>query len=417
MPSLLWSLPAASLSPFLVPSSSAVMPDTSSKGHHGKPLVDRAVIVGGGLGGLAAALQLRKIGIDAQVYEKNPTISGGEGTLISLFPNGCKALNEANPEVVQKMRSAGIINKPSNTVFPDGRKIGEWSLSTQMEERFGQPLISLLWKDALRILSEALPEDCKHTGYECFDVTQEEDGAVVHFKKQNETLSIKAPLVIGADGIRSAVRAALFGNIPPRDNGRTMWRALIDSNRCSHEALKTGALASLFDGRTIFIVNGVQGKLYWALSVEDDFCEGSTKIRSKTPEEAKERLLGYFEGSSLATSVIQATEAELILERRVLDLPVLSTWSKGSAVLLGDAVHAVTPALGQGANLAFEDGIQLANLLMSCADLRSAFDLYEQMQMPRARGVSKSSQAKGGQRTDDFYEWLYNPEMPWLKSC
>eukprot|EP00250_Pteridium_aquilinum_P031623 c4394_g1_i1 orf=85-1353(+) len=393
------------------PPSPAHMSDVSFHPRGGKPVVDHAVIIGGGLGGLAAALHLRKVGIDAQVYEKSSTVSGGEGTLISLFPNGCKALNEASPEVLQKMRSVGILNSPSSLLFPDGKKFGEWSLSTQMEEKYGQPLISIMWKDALKILSEALPEDCKHFGYECIDVTQEDYGAVAHFKKEDETVSIKAPLVIGADGIRSAVRAACFGNIPPRDNGRTMWRAVIDMDCCSNEGLEIGSYASSFNGRTVFIVNGVQGKLYWAFSVDDDYCEGSTKIRSKTPEEAKERLLGYYEGFSLATAIIQATEPELILERRVLDLPVLSTWFQGSTVLLGDSVHAVTPSLGQGANIAFEDGMQLAKLLTSCADLRSAFEEYQAKQIPRARKVSKQSQDKEGKREDDFYDWLYNPEM------
>ncbi|MCO5592303.1 hypothetical protein L7F22_046303 [Adiantum nelumboides] len=345
------------------------------------------------------------------VYEKSSVLSGGEGTLISLFPNGCKALNEASPDVVQKMRALGILNNPASIIYPDGTKRGEWSLSTQMEEKYGQPLIAILWKNALKILGEALPEECKHFGYECFSITQEEDGAVAHLKKGNETISVKAPLVIGADGIRSTVRTALFGNIPPRDNGRTMWRAVIDMDLCSSKGLKTGSYASLFNGRTVFIINGVQGKLYWAFSVEDDYVEGSTKIRSKSPEEMKQRLLSYYEGFSLAISIIQVTEPELILERRVLDLPVLSTWFQGNTVLLGDAVHAVTPSLGQGANLAFEDGMQLAKLLVSSADLRSALEEYQAMQMPRARQISKQSQTRDGKTEDAFYDWLYSPKM------
>jgi 2-polyprenyl-6-methoxyphenol hydroxylase-like FAD-dependent oxidoreductase len=67
------------------------------------PLVDRALIVGGGLGGLAAAIQLRKFGIDAQVYEQNLKISGGQGTLITVFPNGCQVLYKADPEIVTKV--------------------------------------------------------------------------------------------------------------------------------------------------------------------------------------------------------------------------------------------------------------------------------------------------------------------------
>ncbi|MCO5548368.1 hypothetical protein L7F22_001825 [Adiantum nelumboides] len=183
-------------------------------------------------------------------------------------------------------------------------------------------------------------------------------------------------------------------------------------SRLKHgKGLKTGSYASLFNGRTVFIINGVQGKLYWAFSVEDDYVEGSTKIRSKSPEEMKQRLLSYYEGFSLAISIIQVTEPELILERRVLDLPVLSTWFQGNTVLLGDAVHAVTPSLGQGANLAFEDGMQLAKLLVSSADLRSALEEYQAMQMPRARQISKQSQTRDGKTEDAFYDWLYSPKM------
>eukprot|EP00249_Psilotum_nudum_P014396 c24800_g1_i2 orf=201-944(+) len=240
-----------------------------------------------------------------QVYERSSRISGGQGTLISLFPNGCKALNEADPEIVRKMRGFGITDTVASIVAPNGLQIGEWSLSTQMEKRYGQPMISIMWWDALRILSEALPEHCIHTGYECIDVFQDDDGAIVNFRNNNETNSVKTPLVIGADGIHSIVRTALFGEIPPRDNGRTMWRAVIDSSLCSHQALITGSLATQFNGRTIFIVNGVQGKLYWACSVEDTCCDGSTKFRSKDQKEMKERILEYFEGWDLAIDVVQ----------------------------------------------------------------------------------------------------------------
>ena len=70
------------------------------------------------------------------------------------------------------MRRAGTLNMPSNIVYPDGTKIGEWELSTQMEEKYGQPLIAILWKDALRILSETLPNSCQHTGYDCIGITE-----------------------------------------------------------------------------------------------------------------------------------------------------------------------------------------------------------------------------------------------------
>ncbi|EFJ06097.1 hypothetical protein SELMODRAFT_430979 [Selaginella moellendorffii] len=370
--------------------------------------VKNAVIVGGGLGGLAAAIQLRKRGIDAQVYEKNSIISGGEGTLISLFPNGCRALFEGSPELVTKMRREGIADSKSSIVPPDASfQLGEWSLSSQMEQKYGHPMIAIMWKHALRILSEELPDACKHTGYQCVGVSQEEDGSVAHFTKGEEHYSVKAPLIIGADGIRSTVRSSLFGPIAPRDNGRTMWRAVIDSSLCQNKVLNsTGATTSAANGRTVFIVNGVHGKLYWALSVTDEATNGDTARRSTNTLEMKERLLEYYKGWSLATQIVEATEPGLILERRVVDLPVLEKWSKGSTVLLGDAVHAVTPALGQGANMAFEDGLELAMQVSSCSNLQSALEAYQARRIPRAKEISAASQRQ--LQSQEFYDWLYS---------
>ncbi|XP_057866511.1 uncharacterized protein LOC131073985 isoform X1 [Cryptomeria japonica] len=384
-----------------------------------KPLVERAVIVGGGLGGLSAAIQLRKMGIDAHVYDKYQRLSGGEGTMISIFPNGCKVLNHADPIILDKMKEVGKIDMLSLGVTPQGDRVSEWRLSSHMEETYGQPLIAILWQDALKILADALPEECKHTGYECFNISQGEEGATVHFKREDETISIEAPLIIGADGIHSTTRKILFGAVEPRDNGRTMWRAVIDRSLCSHKALVTGTLASMQNGRTTFIINGVKDKLYWALSVTDECTQGETKIRSRSKEEAKERLLKYFEGWDVATHVIQATDPEFILERRVLDVPVLPKWSCGHVILLGanqglpifhhlsDAAHAVTPSYGQGANLAFEDGLELAKQLTISSDLRSAFEAYEKARIPRASIISEKSQSIGVRPTDEFYNWLY----------
>ncbi|KAJ7298889.1 hypothetical protein O6H91_Y371200 [Diphasiastrum complanatum] len=218
---------------------------------------------------------------------------------------------------------------------------------------------------------------------------------------------MQAPLVIGADGIHSVVRSSLFGPIKPRDNGRTMWRAVIESNLCTHKLLDTGTIATTANGRTLFVVNGVHGKLYWAFSLTDESSDGRAKLRSKSPLEMKERLLEEFKDWELATHILQATDPNLILERRVLDMPVLHQWTKGNCTLLGDAAHAVTPALGQGANLAFEDGCELAFQLSSSPDLRTALGRYEDGRRARAIRVAEQSQSSVGNRSQDFYDWLY----------
>jgi salicylate hydroxylase len=145
----------------------------------------------------------------------------------------------------------------------------------------------------------------------------------------------QAPLVIGADGIHSIIRSKLFGLTPPRDNGRTMWRAVIDEHLCSDLALKVGTISATGNGRTIFIINGVGGKLYWAYSLTDESTDGRSKVRSKDAAEMKARLKQEFKGWDLALKILEATDADLILERRVLDIPVLKEWSRGRVVLLG----------------------------------------------------------------------------------
>ncbi|CAK9871052.1 unnamed protein product [Sphagnum jensenii] len=372
------------------------------------PFVDRALIVGGGLGGLAAAIQLRNFGIDAQVYEQNLKLSGGQGTLITVFPNGCQALYKADPEIVTKLREAGIVDAHAWVVNPkSGEQVSSWELMERMEKTYGQPAVAVLWEDLQKILSDALPDDCKHMGYKCLDVSQDEEGAIVQFQKVDVTLWEQAPLVIGADGIHSVVRSKLFGSIPPRDNGRTIWRALIDEDLCSDLGLNVGSMTAVGNGRTMFIVNGAGGKVYWAGSLTDVSTDGRTKVRSKDPAEVKARLRQEYEGWDLALKILEVTDGELILERRVLDLPVLEEWACGRVVLLGDAAHAVTPALGQGANLAFEDGLELALQLSSASNLGSALEAYEKRRIPRVQLISERTRATGISTPPSFYDWLY----------
>ncbi|CAM6045219.1 unnamed protein product [Sphagnum compactum] len=346
-----------------------------------KPVVDKAVIVGGGLGGLAAAVQLRKVGIDAQVYERSTRLSGGEGTIISVCPNGCRALCKADPEILAKIREAGIVGMPVRVVNPkSGEQLTSLEMMEHMEETYGQPVISILWKNALNILSEALDDDCKHMGYECLDVLQDEEGATVQFKRGDDYISVKAPLVIGADGIHSVIRS---------------------------KGLKVGSMLAVGNGRAMFVTNGVHGKLYWAFSVTDESTDGRIKVRSKDSAESKARLRQELEGWDVALNILEATDAELILERRVLDLPVLPEWTCGRLALLGDAAHAVMPQLGQGANLAFEDGFELALRLSSASNLRCALEAYEKHQIPRAQLVSEYSQSMGAPVPQSFYDFLY----------
>ncbi|KAH8974220.1 hypothetical protein BDL97_01G090400 [Sphagnum fallax] len=97
-----------------------------------------------------------------------------------------------------------------------------------------------------------------------------------------------------------------------------------DDEHTSVKGLKVGGMQAIANGRTMTVCNGVHGKLYWALSLNDESTDGHTKVRSKDCAESKARLIQEFEGWDLALKLVEVTDAELILERRVLDLPVLA---------------------------------------------------------------------------------------------
>eukprot|EP00850_Spirogloea_muscicola_P025422 SM003043S11861 [mRNA] locus=s3043:167:1590:+ [translate_table: standard] len=203
-------------------------------GNGGAPLVDRVAVVGGGLGGLAATLALRKRGIDAHVYERNASISGGEGTLISLFANGLWALQDAYPDLIPQLKAAGNVDPECLTVSPDDKIVAGWGAGTTMSTTYGLPMLAIRWRAVLDALAAALPPACIHTGHELLRITQDDAKVVATFKTAEGEVVIETPLLLGADGIRSAVRASVLGTMPPRDNGRTIWRAIIDFDLVEH---------------------------------------------------------------------------------------------------------------------------------------------------------------------------------------
>ncbi|GJP64369.1 hypothetical protein CLOP_g21371 [Closterium sp. NIES-67] len=163
-------------------------------------------------------------------------------------------------------------------------------------------------------------------------------------------------------------------------------------------------------GRTATISDAAAGRLYWAFTLVDSADPTVSSSRSSGGEEAREKILRAFEGWDAVTHLAQVTPPELILERRVLDLPPLPFWVKGRAALLGDAAHAVTPALGQGANLAFEDAAQLVECLRAHSGLSDALLAFQSIRMPRVQAVASQNiasskkiydGAEGGGRESD----------------
>eukprot|EP00897_Mesotaenium_endlicherianum_P004524 jgi/Mesen1/409/ME000100S10647 len=333
-----------------------------------------AIIIGGGLGGLLTATALRSVGFDAQVYEKATSRGDSTGTLISIFPNGVKSLKSINPSIYEKLLQQGATWDVSTFIKQDGSVLK--SSETEFVRLYGEPTLCCRWSTILDTFRQFLPDDSVHTG--CTFEGRVEEGC----------------MVIGADGVRSKVRATVLGerNVEPNDNGRTIWLCLLPRIHPEVHPPHT-SVAGVGAGVVGFTHDPGEGNMYGCFAVTDEASQGATKARSANGAEAKERVLGFYKDWPTFTPIIEAMDPERIVERRVLDLPELPTWRKGRILLIGDAAHAVTPTIGQGANMTFEDALELAHKVSEHAFVEEALAAFEALRKPRVTSIAQGNKS------------------------
>ncbi|NEP91113.1 MAG: NAD(P)-binding protein [Okeania sp. SIO2C2] len=375
-----------------------------------KPVVKKVAIIGGGIGGLATAIALRKQGIDAHVYEKARDLRP-VGAGLSLNPNGLKALEAIDPSIVEQLKQAGSILKVIQLQKNSGDIIQKTKIT--MMEKYGQPLLSIRWSKLQEILAAALPPEIIHLNHRCVSFTQNYNSVTVEFEGKK---TVEVDLVVGADGIKSAIRQKLIGDGEPRYLGRMSWRGLL---KYSHELLNPNQVTTMIaTPKTILLMDVGDGYIFWGATMlcVDDYGSGSAA-------DVKSRLLKEFgECASPVPEIIEATDAEIIVERPILDREPLSSWSKGRVTLLGDAAHPMSPSIGQGASTAFEDGYELSEYLAKAPNLEAALALYDGSRIERTQMIQARSGLAGRRAyehdsekylqetlrsNDEFEDWLY----------
>ena len=370
-------------------------------------------IIGGGIGGLAAAIALLKKGFDVRVYERAQALRP-IGAGLTLTPNGLKSLDGIHSGIVEALKQAGSEAR----ILTVKRSTGETIISKPLTiaHQFGQPMLNIQWSRLQSILASALPPGIVNLNHRCIAIEQNASRVKAYF--ENGEIA-ESDLLIGADGINSAVRQALIGDGAPAYAGRMSWRAVV---QFPHEQLAPN-LSSAFtapDGKNIMLFDIGEGNTCWsagALEAEVSHCD--------QPADVKDRVLRIFSGwAEPVGAIIETTPAADIVERPICDRPPLRRWSKGNVTLLGDAAHPVVPVLGQGANMTFEDAYELARCLSSAPDTQAAFDAYEASRLPRTEAIyirsadqgvssykpdSASTMAESVARIseDEFQVWLY----------
>ena len=369
----------------------------------------RVAIVGGGIGGLAAALALDRRGIEVAVYEQAARISE-IGAGITMSPNALKALRALGLE----QAAVAIGYQADDSVirsWRSGRVITRQKRSGTIVERFGASFLTIHRADLLQIVAAAVPERVIHLGAECVGVVPDGGAAVARFADGRE---VEADIVIGADGIHSTVRESLFGPDAPHFTGCVCWRGLVPI-----EALPPGSRATEMTswwgphGHVVHyrvrrgeLVNFVAHIDSDAWTEESWTRECDRAELMTTYARWNESLLRLFESS------------ERYYKWALYDRDPLDSWGKGRASLLGDAAHPMLPYLGQGACMAIEDGCVLADLVARTPDDPAlALRDYERLRMPRTRQAQLGSRhrAKENHMASPLARLLRDAKFAWRR--
>jgi 2-polyprenyl-6-methoxyphenol hydroxylase-like FAD-dependent oxidoreductase len=334
-------------------------------------------IVGGGIGGIAAAVALHQAGIDAVVYERAPQLRE-VGAGMMLWPNATRVL-----------RSFGLLEdvlarSGSNTHFLVRASSGTVLMNIALGE-FDVPAICMRRSDLLAVLLAKLTPGSIRLGHKLNKLEQSRDKVRISFEGG---LVADHDAVIGADGIRSRVRSELFGHSDPIYRGYIVWRGVA---RYDGDAILPGANSETWGaGKRFGILNTGQGKFTWyaAVNVPRDHLDA----HGGRKHELQKAFQGWHEPIA---DLIAATNDAEIMKNGAYDLVPLSRWGEGRVTLLGDAAHPCTPNLGQGGCMALEDAAVLAKCFDQETSPEVALRRYETLRRQRTRHIQQRSRLMG----------------------
>jgi salicylate hydroxylase len=340
-------------------------------------------IIGGGIGGLAAAAVLLRAGFDVQVYEQSGAL-GEVGAGINIGPNASRILRRLG--MADALERCGI--KPmtfDQRRWDDGRILLRAPLGEAVESGFGAPYYTVHRRDLHRALADAVPADRVHLAHRFTQLMDHGDLVEAHFA--NGT-SVAADALIGADGIHSLVRHALFGPEQPHFTGCVAYRGLVQADRLTHLQLERRNNIWMGPGRHFVHYFVAAGRLVnFVAVIEEDSWLGESWVDRGEVTDAVAAFRGWHDH---VVSIIGA--ADETYKWALFDRSPLPRWSVGRVTLLGDSCHPMLPFMGQGAAQAIENAATLKSCLVEFAgDVPQALRLYERLRLPRASRLQSMS--------------------------
>jgi len=343
-------------------------------------------IVGAGIGGLAAALSLLKVGVDVHVYEQADALTE-LGAGIQISPNASRILHGLG--LGDRLAATGV--KPRafhQRRWDDGRTLLRTLLAEAMEAAFGFPYYHMHRADVLAALTRAFPAERLHVGHRFTALVDHGDCVEAEFENGKR---VCVDALVGADGIHSAVRNVLFGAENPRFTGCVAYRGLIPAERVAHLNLEVSALVWMGPGKHFvhYFVRDLQLLNFVAIIERDVWTRESWTDRGEVAD-----ALAAFEGWHPQVRAILGAVDETFIWA-LFDRQPMPRWSVGRVTLVGDACHAMLPFMAQGAAQAIEDGATLATCLAKTAarDVPEALRRYAMLRLPRASRLQAMSEA------------------------
>lgn len=354
----------------------------------------RVAVIGGGIGGMAAAIALLQRGVNVQVYEQAPQL-GEIGAGVLITPNSLRLLERMG--LGQPLADVGApVGKGSQYYRMDGTPVAP-ILTTDSSGWNG--MYGMHRADLLGVLATALPEENINVGHRCVGFDQDGRGVRIDFENG---VKVEADIAIAADGIQSILRGHVVEPSQPVHSGSVAYRGLIPIEKLPSWPPGVSQLW-MGEGKHFLVYPVRSGSLinYVGFVPSDEH----TKESWSAPGDA-EKLAREFSGWDPRLQELLA-QVETTYWWGLYDREPLQKWTSGRLALLGDAAHPMLPHLGQGANQSIEDGIALAVILAASDPERAPADLetYERLRRPRATSVQLGAR-ENGRRYDSGYENL-----------
>jgi 2-polyprenyl-6-methoxyphenol hydroxylase-like FAD-dependent oxidoreductase len=351
------------------------------------------LIIGGGIGGLTAAVALAQAEVPVRVFEQAPALEE-VGAGVSLWPNAMRAL-----------ALLGLSGQVLGDHVPMGRIVirrrdGASLLQLREPGRYAEPGICVHRAHLQQTLAAAVPADHLHLDHRLVDFRSDGSGVTAAFRDGS---TARGALLLGCDGIDSAVRARLHGDARARDRGYEIWRAVADFD------LPDDLLGQSTEwwgaGRRFGILPGEPGRVYWyathTMRHNGEATRGDGNPAGPAAGVA-ESGIGQSGVESLfrdwpapVGELLSATDPDALVRTTAQDRPVPRAWGAGPVSLLGDAAHPMTPNMGQGACTAIEDAVVLARCVAAAGATPAALRRYEALRAPRTRWIVRQSRRIG----------------------